>query len=59
MNQWMNKMYKIELLTEDNRMLMKYENFVKFIEGQKLQTFDERGETAYTIFNGIIIERIE
>ena len=52
-------MYKIELLTEDNRMLMKHENFVKFVEGQKLQTFDERGETVYTVFNGIIVERID
>ena len=52
-------MYKIELLTEDNRMLMKHENFTKFVEGQRLQTFDERGETVYAVYNGIIVERIE
>ena len=52
-------MYKRELLTEDNRMLMKHHNFIKFVEAQNLQTFDERGETVYTVFNGIIVEKIE
>lgn len=52
-------MYKIELLTEDNRMLMKSDDFSKFVGGQRLQVFNERNETVYTVFNGIIVERIE
>jgi len=52
-------MYKIELLTEDNRILMNHKNFTKFVEGQRLQVFDERGETVYAVYNGIIVERIE
>ena len=52
-------MYKIELLTEDNRMLMNHENFSNFVGSQRLQVFNERNETVYTIFNGIIVERIE
>ena len=52
-------MYKIELLTEDNHMLMKHEDFTKFIEAQRLQVFNERNETVYAIFNGVIVERIE
>ena len=52
-------MYNIEILTENNRMLMKSDEFTKFIEAQRLQIFNERNETVYTIYNGIIVERIE
>lgn len=52
-------MYRIELLTENNRMVMKADNFIKFVEAQRLQIFNERDETVYTVFNGIIIERLE
>lgn len=52
-------MYNIEILTENNRMLMKSDNFTKFVEGQRLQIFNERNETVYTVYNGIIVERTE
>lgn len=52
-------MYNIEILTENNRMLMRADDFTEFVEAQRLQIFNERNETVYTIFNGIIVERIE
>ena len=52
-------MYNIEILTENNRMLMRSDDFTEFVAAQRLQIFNERNETVYTIFNGIIVERTE
>ena len=50
-------MYDIKLVTEDGRFLMSSEQFKNFVNSQHCVIFNERGETAYTVYNGVIIER--
>ena len=52
-------MYDIDLVTDNNRIIMRPEQFKKFVNSQQCVIFNERGESVYTIFNGVIIEMME
>ena len=52
-------MYDIELVTSDNRIVMNPDQFKKFVNSQQCVVFNEKGNSVYTVFNGIIIEMME
>lgn len=49
--------YKIDIITEDNRFLLRKGEFSRLVFDENLRTFQDSLGVFYTIYNGVIMEQ--